>query len=62
MVAVIKAGDGDLKYVDGLDTESYCQNYASSDLLKTIFVDGVLVKDDKLQDIRARLKGLPMAG
>jgi nicotinamide phosphoribosyltransferase len=53
-VAVIEKC-GQIAYVDGLD-KTTINEYASMNLLEDVFIDGKLVRDEKLSDIRARLR------
>lgn len=55
MVAVIKE-ENKIKYVDGLIQKSYDEQYAEIDLLEDVFVDGKLVRDQSLSEIREILK------
>lgn len=48
--------DGRMALVDNLDREEYDQ-YSKDDLLEDVFVDGRLVREQTLGDIRARLLG-----
>lgn len=56
MVAVIEK-DGQIQYVDGLDQATYDAEYAAIDMLEDVFVDGKLVRDQSLAEIRSILKG-----
>lgn len=54
-VAVVKV-DGELKVVDGLDKQAYESNFANIDQLEDVFVDGKLVRDESLSEIRFRVQ------
>lgn len=54
MVVVVKE-DGQLKLIDQLKLETIKQ-YATTDLLEEVFVDGKLIRDEKLSEIRQRLR------
>jgi nicotinamide phosphoribosyltransferase len=51
---VVVGEDGELKLIDGLTADEH-KEYADTDLLKPVFVDGKLVREQSLADIRARL-------
>ena len=53
-VAVVET-DGEFILVDGLDRLTYEAEYAEIDQLEEIFLDGKLLRDESLKDIRARL-------
>ncbi|TPG68585.1 nicotinate phosphoribosyltransferase [Brevibacillus laterosporus] len=53
LVAVIEK-DGAIDYVDNLSREEQ-QKYKEVDLLQDVFVDGKLVREESLQDIRKRV-------
>lgn len=55
-VAVVKF-NGELTVVDGLNHHSYEYNFAGIDQLEDVFVDGKLVRDESLAEIRERLHG-----
>jgi nicotinamide phosphoribosyltransferase len=50
-VAVLKDDNGNLKSMDGLDKMRY-NAFASLDQLETVFVDGVLIRNQSLAEIR----------
>jgi nicotinamide phosphoribosyltransferase len=54
-VAVVKVG-GEVVAQDGLTVDSYNANFKNIDLLEDVFVDGQLMRDETLSDIRARLQ------
>jgi nicotinamide phosphoribosyltransferase len=51
---VVIEKEGVISYIDNLGEADYA-NYADVDLLEDMFVDGKLLRDEKLEDIRARL-------
>lgn len=51
MVALYKNSDGSISYVDGLNKESY-KFMQHKDLLEEVFVDGKLLRDEALSEIR----------
>jgi nicotinamide phosphoribosyltransferase len=53
-VAVVKVG-GEITVTDGLDKASYEANFANIDLMEDVFVDGKLVREETLGQIRERL-------
>lgn len=53
-MTVVVEKDGTLEYIDGLNLEEHA-SYAQVDLLEDMFVDGVLVRDESLSDIRKLL-------
>jgi nicotinamide phosphoribosyltransferase len=55
IVAVINVG-GQIIAQDGLTREQYNANFANIDLLEDVFVDGELVRDETLAEIRATLR------
>ncbi|MBW5447658.1 nicotinate phosphoribosyltransferase [Cohnella sp. CFH 77786] len=55
LVRVVKE-DGKMTYIDNLSREQYAQ-YADADLLEEVFVDGKLVREHTLGEIRAELLG-----
>lgn len=55
IVAVINVG-GQIVAQDGLTRESYNANFANIDLLEDVFVDGELIRDETLAEIRATLR------
>lgn len=46
---------GEIKYVDELTTETYAANYEDKDLLELVYLDGELIRNDSLKNIRQRL-------
>lgn len=56
LVAVTKV-NGEIVYDDGLNRETYEASFASRDLLEPVFVDGELVRDQSLSEIREILHG-----
>ena len=54
MVAVIRGEDGKLTYIDHLDSTTI-HEYDNKNLLQPVFVDGKLVKETSLSEIRARV-------
>ena len=54
MVAVIRGEDGKLTYIDHLDSTTI-HDYDNKNLLQPVFVDGKLVKETSLSEIRARI-------
>lgn len=54
-VAVIKV-DGQITFQDGLTRESYDANFADIDLMEDVFLDGQLLRDQSLAEIREELK------
>lgn len=58
LVAVLKSSkSGNLFYVDGLDVETYAvEEFGYVDLLEDVFVDGKLVREQSLSDIRNMLQ------
>ena len=54
MVAVIRGEDGKLTYIDHLDSTTI-HDYDNRNLLQPVFVDGKLVKETSLSEIRARV-------
>lgn len=53
-VAVVKIND-ELYLTDGLDKKTYEANFTNIDLLEDVFVNGELVKETSLQEVRERL-------
>jgi nicotinamide phosphoribosyltransferase len=55
-VAVLEDGYfEELAFVDGLTKEAYESTYKSADMLETLFIDGKLVRDQSLSEIRSIL-------
>lgn len=54
MLVVIDTPNG-LKLIDGLSSAER-DSYEALDLLEDVFIDGVLIRDEKLSDIRKRLQ------
>jgi nicotinamide phosphoribosyltransferase len=52
-LVVVVEEDGELKCLDGMNREAHGE--VIGDLLEDVFVDGELVRDEKLSDIRTRL-------
>ncbi len=50
-----KLETGDIKYRDGLTQKQY-DEFEKSNLLKTIFENGVLLKETSLKEIRRKIK------
>jgi nicotinamide phosphoribosyltransferase len=58
LVAVVKGEDGEIKFIDGLDMETYAvEELGSVDLLQPVFVDGELLREQSLAEIRGILAG-----
>lgn len=55
LVAVIDDGAGDLTYKDNMFRADY-EEIAHLDQLEVVFLDGKLVRDESLEDIRARVR------
>jgi nicotinamide phosphoribosyltransferase len=53
---VVVENEGVISYIDNLGAEDYAK-YADVDLLEDLFVDGKLVRNETLEEIRARLAG-----
>jgi nicotinamide phosphoribosyltransferase len=51
LVAVVDV-DGELQFRDGLNQAEYDAHYAAIDQLEDVFVDGKLVRDQSLAEIR----------
>jgi nicotinamide phosphoribosyltransferase len=59
LVAVLKDEDGNIFYKDGFDRESYAVDEMQHfDLLEPVFVNGDLVREQTLKDIRGVLAGV----
>ena len=54
LVAVTEVA-GEISYDDNLNRKTYDANFASRDLLEPVFIDGKLVRDESLKEIRDRL-------
>jgi nicotinamide phosphoribosyltransferase len=58
LVAVVRDSFGNIKAIDGMDAMAYFESDISMhDLLETVFVNGELLRDESLSDIRTRLHG-----
>jgi nicotinamide phosphoribosyltransferase len=53
-VAVTKM-NGEIIVTDGLNLKTYNANFANRDLLETVFLDGELVSEHSLSEVRERL-------
>ena len=56
-VAVYENKNGELVCIDGLNNHAYFSMYAEIDLLEDVFVDGKLVREQSLSEIRKILHG-----
>lgn len=55
LVAAVKIGD-EIDYEDGLNQKIYDANFSRIDLLEEVFIDGKLLRDETLTEIRKQLK------